>query len=170
MIGQKKLTPLSQPIKCKTKTNHHMVARVFPRFRQFGCCYFEFPLTLLIGRCNNFGLVLWHSIEKSSLLWFRFKYKLANPKLLISKKSNKISENQTVTLIRFVGAYLGLVPNVWTCRKGRPSKETDHSNLFYRGMWQNFVFERDAIPEVKLSEVLTIIVISWWLRKTMAQF
>ena len=151
-------------------TNQMQVARVFPRFRQFSCSYFEFPLTLLVGRCDNFGLVLWHSIEKSSLLWFRFKYKLANPKLLISKKSNKISENQTVTLIRFVGAYLGLVPNVWTCRKGRPSKETDHSNLFYRGMWQNFVFERDAIPEVKLSEVLTIIVISWWLRKTMAQF
>ena len=35
-----------------------MVARVFPRFRQFGCCYFEFPLTHLIGRCDNFGLVL----------------------------------------------------------------------------------------------------------------
>ena len=35
-----------------------MVARVFPRFRQFGCSYFEFPVTLLVGRYDNFGLVL----------------------------------------------------------------------------------------------------------------
>ena len=32
----------SQPITCKTKTSRDLVARVFPRFRQFGCFYFEF--------------------------------------------------------------------------------------------------------------------------------
>ena len=36
------LTPLSEPITCKTKTSHDLVTRVFPRFRQFGCFYFEF--------------------------------------------------------------------------------------------------------------------------------
>ena len=34
--------PLSQPIKCKTKTNHDLVIRVFPRFCQFTCFSFEF--------------------------------------------------------------------------------------------------------------------------------
>ena len=37
-----KLTPLSQPIRCKT--NHNLVARVFPRFEQFGGFYFESSL------------------------------------------------------------------------------------------------------------------------------
>ena len=32
----RKLAPLFQPIRCKTKTNHDSVTRVFPRFRQFG--------------------------------------------------------------------------------------------------------------------------------------
>ena len=36
------LTPLSEPITCKTKTSRDLVARVFPRFRQFSCFYFEF--------------------------------------------------------------------------------------------------------------------------------
>ena len=31
----RKLTPISQPIRCKTKINHDLVARVFPRFKQF---------------------------------------------------------------------------------------------------------------------------------------
>ena len=43
--GFRKLAQLSQPIRCKTKTNHDLVARVFPRFRQFGFC-FEFSLAL----------------------------------------------------------------------------------------------------------------------------
>ena len=40
----KKLTLPSQPIRCKTKTNHDLVARVFPRFRHVACFYFEFSL------------------------------------------------------------------------------------------------------------------------------
>ena len=42
----KTLTPLSQPIRCKTKTNHDLVTRVFPRFRQFGCFNLKFSLAL----------------------------------------------------------------------------------------------------------------------------
>ena len=59
----RKLVPLFQPIRCKTKTNHdyshELVARVFPRFSQFGCFYFKFSLAfsfLLSGRCDYFGL------------------------------------------------------------------------------------------------------------------
>ena len=37
---------LFQPIRCKTKINHNLVARVFPRFRQFGCVHFDFSLAL----------------------------------------------------------------------------------------------------------------------------
>ena len=42
----KKLAPLSQPIKCKTKTNHDLVIRVFPRFGKFVWFNFEFSLVL----------------------------------------------------------------------------------------------------------------------------
>ena len=42
----RKLAPLSKSITCKTKSNHDLVARVFPRFWRFVCFYFEvsFPL------------------------------------------------------------------------------------------------------------------------------
>ena len=42
----RKFAPLSKPIRCKTQTNHDLVNRVFPRFRQFNCLYFEFSLAL----------------------------------------------------------------------------------------------------------------------------
>ena len=48
----------------KTKTNHDLVARVFPRFRQFVCLYFEFSLALR---------VIFISCDWSlRLLWFLF--------------------------------------------------------------------------------------------------
>ena len=37
---------LSQPIRCKTSTNHDLVARVFPRLRRLACFYFELSLAL----------------------------------------------------------------------------------------------------------------------------
>ena len=46
VIGQKNIVPPSQPIRCKTNTNQNLVARVFPRFRQFSRFYFEFSLVL----------------------------------------------------------------------------------------------------------------------------
>ena len=73
----RKLAQLSQPIRCKTKTNHDLVARVFPRLgslvfalsshwllKVFSC--------LSIGCCDYLGLVLRHSIEKRfvSFRWF----------------------------------------------------------------------------------------------------
>ena len=60
-----RLAPLS--IRCKTKTDHDLVTRVFPRFGQFGCFIFEFSLTfslLLNDCCSKFYLVSRHSIEK----------------------------------------------------------------------------------------------------------
>ena len=44
VIGLRNLPPLSQPIRCKTKTNRDLITRVFPRFRQFTCVFFEFSL------------------------------------------------------------------------------------------------------------------------------
>ena len=42
----RKLTPFSQPIRCKTKTNQDLVAHFFQHFRQFVCFSFEFSLAL----------------------------------------------------------------------------------------------------------------------------
>ena len=36
----------SRPIECQSKTNHDLVARVFPRFRQSGCFHLEFSLAI----------------------------------------------------------------------------------------------------------------------------
>ena len=66
VIGPEKLASISQPIRYKTKTNHDLVARVFPRFRQFACFCFEFSSALqgyvfsfhLIGLRNQFGFGL----------------------------------------------------------------------------------------------------------------
>ena len=54
-----------QPVRCKTKTNYILVTRVFPRFLLWvfigSLRVFSF---LLIGRCcDNFGLVLQHSLK-----------------------------------------------------------------------------------------------------------
>ena len=54
----RRLAPISQPIRCKTKTNHDLVARVFPRFGRFGCLYLilkVFLTFLLICPCDYFG-------------------------------------------------------------------------------------------------------------------
>ena len=68
----RKLSPLSQPITSEKK-NQDLVARIFPRFRQFARFYFEFSLAhksisfLLIGRYDYslyFGFV---ALSKSSL-------------------------------------------------------------------------------------------------------
>ena len=45
-VLSKKLASLCQKSESKPKTNHDLVARVFPRFRQFGCFYLEFSLAL----------------------------------------------------------------------------------------------------------------------------
>ena len=70
----RKLASHSQPVRCKTKTNPDLVARVFPRFRLIGCSYFEFSLDLRViflsfDRLLRFiAFFIPHSIEKRSLL------------------------------------------------------------------------------------------------------
>lgn len=67
----RKLAPLSQPIRCKTKTNQELVARVFSRVRKFRCFSFEFSLAfksisfLLIGRFDYFGFGFGTLIRKA---------------------------------------------------------------------------------------------------------
>ena len=69
MIGPEN-SRLSLLIICKIKTNHVLVARVFPRFRQSvfprfrhsGWFYFEFSLVIKdmfipTGCCDNFGFI-----------------------------------------------------------------------------------------------------------------
>ena len=54
----------SQPIKCKTKTKHDLVTRVFPRFKEVACFYSVFSLA------NNHGN-LFSDWQLSSLwIWF----------------------------------------------------------------------------------------------------
>ena len=70
----RKLAPLSRPIRCKTKTKHNLVTRVFPRFRQFGCFYFEFswlPYVFFLALISPFdycGVILRRLIEKCAKL------------------------------------------------------------------------------------------------------
>ena len=56
----RKLVSQSQPIKCKTKTKHDLVTRVFPRFKEVACFYSVFSLAnnhgnlfFLIGSCHH---------------------------------------------------------------------------------------------------------------------
>ena len=57
----RKFARLSQPIRCKTKANDGLIARVFPRFKQFGCFYYKFSSALkgfpilLNGLSSYFG-------------------------------------------------------------------------------------------------------------------
>ena len=59
-----KLAPLSQPIRCKTKTNRASLARVFPRLAPVTCICFEFRLV----HCAVFTCCDWPEL----LLWFWF--------------------------------------------------------------------------------------------------
>ena len=61
-----KLASQSQPIQCKTKTNHDLVTRVFPRFKQVACFYSIFSLA------NNHGDLF--SDWQLSSLWIWFFY------------------------------------------------------------------------------------------------
>ena len=45
----------SQQIRCKTKTNHDLVARFSPHFKQFGCFHFEFSIAPKGILWSNFG-------------------------------------------------------------------------------------------------------------------
>ena len=83
----RKLAPSSQPIRCKIKNNRSLLTRVFPRFSQFNCFYFEFSLALkvfpllLIGRCDYFGFGIMTHNRKLSVYcdWSRKLKSLSHP-------------------------------------------------------------------------------------------
>ena len=82
--------PLSQPITGKTKTNHDLVACVFPRFGLFGCfccCFFYFEFTFGLNvfafLCYCFDLFLRHSNRKA-LYQHPVNQSQVNPKSLSS--------------------------------------------------------------------------------------
>ena len=73
-----KLTPLSQPISCKTKTNHDLFTSVFPRF--WFCLFLLWVLIgssvkfcyLLIGLCKFLGFSFYDTRWKSALWYSNF--------------------------------------------------------------------------------------------------
>lgn len=70
VIGLKKLEPIRQRIRVKTKTNHDFIARVFPRSMLVVFFCFEFFLASghisfnAIDHCDYFGFGIRNSIEK----------------------------------------------------------------------------------------------------------
>ena len=71
----RKLVSQSQPIKCKTKTKHDLVTRVFPRFKEVACFYSVFSLANNHGNLfsdwqlsSQLDLVFLYSIEKCSTI------------------------------------------------------------------------------------------------------
>ena len=76
VIGLKKFTPPSQPIRCKTKTDRDLVTRVFQPLRPVTCMYFVFSLLAPcdIYLCSDrplkllqLGLVYMHDIRRHNL-------------------------------------------------------------------------------------------------------
>ena len=63
VIWPKNFALRSQPIRCKNKTIHDLVARVFPRFRQFGCYHSDFPLPP-----KRYFLFIWLAVEITLVL------------------------------------------------------------------------------------------------------
>ena len=69
-----KPAPLSQPIRCKAKTNRELVTRIFPRLKTFTCIYCEFSLAPCeIFLCSDWPLWLpwfwfYDTQSKSALL------------------------------------------------------------------------------------------------------
>lgn len=75
VIGPELLSPPYRPIGFQTKTNHDLVARVFPRFVQFACFYSEFKLANddVDLRCDwqRWLLTFWLSKLNWKLLQYR---------------------------------------------------------------------------------------------------
>ena len=97
---QKTRATLFQPIRCKTKINHNLVARVFPRFRQFGCVYFDFSLALqsiffpLIGCWDYFDFSFTTLCQKAFYTKFQGlnMNKTGNMSLQVNKREKLTNE------------------------------------------------------------------------------
>ena len=123
---------LSQPIRCKDKTNHSLVSHVFPRFRycfpsknDFSLAACNFFFNVPIGCWGYVILVLWHRIEKRSFWTSGVQSKnLHSPTFKLSegyfdsiKRKNKLERKarQTCQSINSFGTILLF-----------PSKSTTH--------------------------------------------
>ena len=108
MIGPEKLASLSQPIRCKTKTNHDLVCRVFPGFGQIGWFHFEFSLALQGIFLSSDWPLQWFGLILSSHGLFRvFSFLLichCNDLVLVSQLS---IEKRSNALCAFFGFFLG---------------------------------------------------------------
>ena len=68
---EKKLAPLSQPFRSKTKTNRNLLTQVFPRFVSATCIFFEFWLVhwIVCVLCDwpKWLLWFWFHVAQSSV-------------------------------------------------------------------------------------------------------
>ena len=96
VIGSEKPALTSQPIRCKTKTNHDLVIRVFPRFGPFAQFFFvKFSLVpegIFVPYYQLLGLLwfwFYNAQPKSAL-----KQNLSNPELSMVKISLGIEKKE----------------------------------------------------------------------------
>ena len=64
----------SQQIRCKTKTNHDLVARFSPHFKQFGCFHFEFSIAPKGILWSNFGFGFYDNQSESQYSCYQTKF------------------------------------------------------------------------------------------------
>ena len=83
----KKLRPLSQPIRFKIETNNDdPVTRVFPRFRQATCFYFEFSLVSDdVNLCSQLKTALFFS----GFFFFPFFFQKQGTSIVLDPEKDK---------------------------------------------------------------------------------
>ena len=88
----KKLRPLSQPIRFKIETNNDdLVTRVFPRFWQATCFYFEFSLVCDdVNLCSQLKTALFFSGFFFFFLFFSFFFRNKELALFLILKKIKV--------------------------------------------------------------------------------
>ena len=87
MIVSKKLRPLSQPIRFKIETNNDdLVTRVFPRFWQATCFYFEFSLVSDdVNLCSQLKTALFFS----GFFFFPFFFQKQGTSIVLDPEKDK---------------------------------------------------------------------------------
>ena len=128
VIGFKKLVPLCQPIRSKSKTNRYSVAHVFPRFSSAKCtsCFDWFtvlPASLVIGQSYHFSFgfttrSITSSLSVSTLSWqFPFSHHLFSNEFIPLchqvSPSSLIDSGLTVTrVVQKQGQFVIVFPEV----------------------------------------------------------